>query len=101
MGSKVRPTIPILFSAALLAPLALLPSEALAQISRVLCQRKTGALFVRVGFCQKKEIEIDIASLGLVGPQGPPGSAGPPGASGQDGQRGDTGPPGAGGPTGA
>ena len=90
----MRVSIQILVAAALLAPHSLLRSEALAQISRVLCQRKSGAVFVRVGFCEKKETEIDIASLGVVGPQGPPGSAGSPGANGQDGQRGDSGPPG-------
>src|SRR5262249_58217122 len=73
--SMVRRSIPILL-AALLAPISLLPSEALAQISRVLCQRKSGAVFVRVGFCAKKETQIDVRSLGLGGPSGPSGPAG-------------------------
>ena len=74
------------------------PREAEAQVSRVLCQRKNGAVYVRVGFCAKKETEIDISSLGLVGPDGP---AGPPGDDGTPGTPGQPGPPGATGAQGA
>ena len=100
IGSMVGSSIPILIAAAVLAQLSLLPSEALAQVSRVLCQRKNGAVFVRVGFCAKKETEIDVTSLGLVGQEGRPGSDGPPGANGPDGLPGVPGPPGPGGPPG-
>ena len=51
------------------------PEPAHAQ-SRVLCQRKNGAVFVRVGFCAKKESQIDVGDIGLVGPPGPPGNDG-------------------------
>src|SRR5262245_33677416 len=48
--------------------------ESLAQApSRVLCQKKNGALFVRVGFCAKRETAVDVANLGLVGPAGATG----------------------------
>src|SRR5262249_15005688 len=96
IGSMVRPIL----LAALLAPISLLPSEALAQVSRVLCQKKSGAVFVRVGFCAKKEIEIDVSSLGLVGPSGPPGPDGADGAPGDPGPPGQPGAPGAQGATG-
>src|SRR5262249_45451245 len=95
IGGMVRPSTSTILAMALLAPIALLPSKALAQVSRVLCQRKNGAVFVRVGFCAKKETEIDVSSLGLVGPGGPPGPAG------ADGAPGDPGPPGHPGPMGS
>ncbi|MFN8544930.1 MAG: SUMF1/EgtB/PvdO family nonheme iron enzyme [Candidatus Binatia bacterium] len=38
----------------------------------VLCQKKSGAVFVRVA-CKKKEAAVDLAQFGAVGPQGPPG----------------------------
>jgi hypothetical protein len=69
--------------------------DAMAQTTtRVLCQRKSGALFVRVGFCAKRETPLNVEALSLVGPTGP---AGPPGPSGPQGP---IGPPGPTGPTG-
>src|SRR5262245_37917394 len=81
------------------------PGRAHAQ-SRVLCQKKNGSLFVRVGFCAKKETQVDVEDLGLVGPpgqdgqDGQSGADGAPGADGQPGPPGEPGPPGAAGATG-
>jgi hypothetical protein len=41
----------------------------------ILCQKRTGALFVRET-CRKRETAVDPTALGLVGPKGDPGSAG-------------------------
>jgi hypothetical protein len=63
-----------------------LPASAL-----VLCQKKSGALFIHAA-CKKKETQVDPASFGATGPQGPQGPQGlqglegpqgPPGISGQ------------------
>lgn len=49
------------------------PADAL-----VMCQKKSGAVFVRAT-CKKKETAIDPDALGLRGPAGSPGVQGPPG----------------------
>src|SRR5262249_53853347 len=79
-----------------------LASQSAAQTgSRVLCQRRNGALFVRVGLCGKRETPVNVDALGLAGPTGPAGQSGPPGPpgadgrAGRDGEAGTTGPPGA------
>jgi Collagen triple helix repeat (20 copies) len=84
--------------------------DAMAQTTtRVLCQRKSGALFVRVGFCAKRETPLNVEALSLVGPtgpagpqgaQGPQGLQGLAGATGERGQAGSIGPAGPSGPTG-
>ncbi len=51
----------------------------------VLCEKKTGALFVRAA-CKKKETQVDPASIGAKGPQGSQGIQGPPGPPGPAGQ---------------
>jgi hypothetical protein len=62
-----------------LAATALAPPEAGAL---VLCSRKAaGAVKVRER-CRKKEHQVDVAQLGLVGTPGEPGPTGPPGARG-------------------
>ncbi len=38
----------------------------------VICQKKSGAMFVRDA-CKKKETRVDLATFGAVGPPGPPG----------------------------
>ncbi len=71
--------------------------------SRVLCQRKNGALYVRVGFCGKRETPVNVEALGLLGvpgPAGEPGPAGADGSPGRDGTRGPQGDPGMAGPAG-
>src|SRR5262249_23783002 len=80
-----RTRLVLALAAALLAMSVGAPGSSHAQ-SRVLCQRKNGTLFVRVGFCAKKETQVDVGDLGLVGP---------PGQDGQDGQDGADGAPGA------
>lgn len=45
----------------------------------VICQKKSGAMFVREA-CKKKETAVDLAQLGAVGPTGPTGPTGPAGA---------------------
>jgi hypothetical protein len=44
----------------------------------VLCQKKSGAVFVRAA-CKRKEKALDPVALGLVGPRGDAGPQGPPG----------------------
>ena len=44
----------------------------------VLCEKKSGAVYVRTA-CKKKEMAVDGAALGLQGPKGDTGSAGGPG----------------------
>lgn len=44
-------------------------------IAAVLCQKRSGALFVRET-CKKRETPVDPAALGLVGPKGDAGPAG-------------------------
>jgi hypothetical protein len=47
----------------------------------VMCQKKSGAVFVRTA-CKKKETVLDPVALGLRGPAGPPGAPGDPGPPG-------------------
>ncbi len=47
----------------------------------VLCQKKSGAVFVRDA-CKKKETALDVSALGLVGPRGQQGIQGPKGDPG-------------------
>lgn len=47
----------------------------------VLCAKKRGALAIRDA-CKPKETQVDVASLGLVGPPGPQGPVGPEGPPG-------------------
>lgn len=68
--------------------------------SRVLCQRKNGAVYVRVGLCARRETPIDVADLGLTGPSGAAGPSGNDGRAGRDGQQGSPGPAGPTGPAG-
>jgi hypothetical protein len=42
----------------------------------VLCEKQTGAVFVRSD-CKKKETKLDPVALGLVGPKGDPGTPAP------------------------
>ena len=98
MSGVSKSTIGSFVAVSLAAAIAGPPREAGAQVSRVLCQRKNGSVYVRIGFCAKKETEIDIGSLGLVGQNGP---AGPPGSDGAPGDSGPPGPPGATGTQGA
>jgi hypothetical protein len=44
----------------------------------VMCQKKSGAVFVRET-CKRKETALNPDALGLRGPAGPPGSTGDPG----------------------
>ncbi|GEM_PF-2361262 len=44
----------------------------------VLCEKKSGAVYVRTA-CKKKEVAVDAAALGLQGPKGDTGSPGGPG----------------------
>jgi hypothetical protein len=103
MSGVSKSTIGWFVAVSFAAAIAGAPRESGAQVSRVLCQRKNGAVYVRVGFCAKKETEIDVSSLGLVGPdgtQGPPGNDGAPGDPGPPGPPGLAGPPGTTGPQG-
>jgi collagen triple helix repeat protein len=68
--------------------------------TRVLCQKRNGALFVRVGFCAKRETPLNVEALGVAGPTGPPGESGAPGDPGPAGADGRAGAPGASGPAG-
>jgi hypothetical protein len=47
----------------------------------VLCQKKSGAVFVRAK-CKKKETTLDLAQFGAVGPKGDKGDPDTPGAPG-------------------
>ena len=55
----------------------------------VMCQKKSGAVFVKAA-CNKKETALDPAALGLRGPAGPSGAAGAPGDAGPPGPFPDT-----------
>src|SRR5437879_9781194 len=78
---------------------AALPARAV-----VLCQKKSGALFLRDA-CKRKETQVDPASFGATGPTGASGDTGPTGGAGPMGPTGPTGsgagPTGPVGPTGA
>jgi hypothetical protein len=56
--------------------------------SAILCKTNDGTLKIRDTACQKHEVRIDPASLGL---QGPPGPQGPRGLRGPQGDKGDPG----------
>jgi hypothetical protein len=47
----------------------------------VLCQKKSGAVFMRTA-CKTRETQIDLASLGALGPMGADGATGPTGPAG-------------------
>jgi hypothetical protein len=51
----------------------------------VMCQKPTGAVFVRSTACKGKEKALDLASFGMVGPKGDQGDAGTPGTPGAPG----------------
>jgi hypothetical protein len=53
----------------------------------VLCQKKSGAVFVRAT-CKKKETALNLAEFGAVGPKGDKGDPGMPGAPGSPGSPG-------------
>ncbi len=57
----------------------------------LVCRSKAGTLSERA-VCKKKETQVDLASIGLVGPTGPQGPAGPQGPQGPPGPQGPTGP---------
>jgi len=64
----------------------------------VLCQKRSGAVVVRVT-CRKKEVPLDLAQFGAVGSAGAPGPKGDPGppgvgSPGMPGPKGDPGLPG-------
>src|SRR4030095_1560451 len=89
---------PMLFAVAACATVCavVVARDAAAQTTtRVLCQRKSGALFVRVGFCGKRETPVKLDALGLAGAPGRAGEVGPPGADGRAGRDGAAGPAGA------
>lgn len=52
-----------------------------ARAALVLCQKKSGAVFVR-STCKKKETRLDPVALGLQGPPGNTGAKGDPGPPG-------------------
>ena len=52
--------------------------------SAVLCQKKSGAVFVRSDACKKKETTLDLAQFGALGPKGDKGDKGDQGNDGQD-----------------
>jgi hypothetical protein len=66
----------------------------------VLCSNKMDQVFVRDS-CKKKEKQVDLTSVGLLGPQGPQGPMGQQGPQGYNGIGvvGPTGPAGTGDPT--
>ena len=76
------------------------PPDSRAQTSRVLCRKRNGALFLKVGLCGKGQTQVDFEEFGVLGPEGPPGEDGAPGADGADGRDGTQGPPGPAGATG-
>src|SRR5581483_4332589 len=54
-------------------------------VAALLCEKKSGAIFVRPSGCKKKETAIDPAALGLQGPPGAKGDVGAPGTPGAPG----------------
>jgi hypothetical protein len=44
----------------------------------VLCQKKSGAVFVRAATCKKKEVVVDLTTFAAVGPKGDQGPKGDP-----------------------
>jgi hypothetical protein len=50
----------------------------------VICEKRSGAVFVRAT-CRKKETALDLAAFGAVGPKGDRGDPGTPGAAGTPG----------------
>ena len=73
---------------------AALPARAV-----VLCQKRSGALFLRDA-CKRKETQVGPATFGATGATGPTGPAGAAGLSGATGPTGAVGPTGAAGPSG-
>lgn len=83
-------------TAVTLAMLAGLPVEAGAV---VMCQSRNGSLSLRTT-CKRRETQVDLATLGLTGPQGETGATGATGPTGETGPAGPTGPQGPAGPLG-
>ncbi len=44
----------------------------------ILCEKKSGAVFIRTA-CKNKEMQVDLAAFGAVGPKGDKGDTGSPG----------------------
>jgi hypothetical protein len=61
--------------AVLLAAAFAVPAEA-----AVVCQKKSGAMFVRAA-CKTKETVLDLSTLGALGPKGDTGDTGAPGSA--------------------
>jgi len=57
--------------AAMFSPPSVAPAGA-----EVLCQKRSGVVVVRTA-CKKKEVALDLAQFGAVGPKGDPGDTGP------------------------
>ena len=66
---------------AMVAGMAAVASTVLPARALVVCQKKSGAFFLRDA-CKKKETKVDPASFGATGPQGPAGPQGPQGPPG-------------------
>jgi hypothetical protein len=54
-------------------------------VAALLCEKKSGAIFVRPSACKKKETTVNPAALGLQGPPGAKGDVGAPGTPGAPG----------------
>jgi hypothetical protein len=59
----------------------------------MLCQKRSGAIFVRTA-CKQKETRLNLAQFGAVGPKGDKGDSGLKGDMGAPGPKGDPGPAG-------
>ena len=66
----------------------MLPASAEAAL--VICQKKK-SFKIRQDTCKGKEVAVDAAGLGVVGPQGDPGTQGDPGPQGDPGSQGPAG----------
>jgi Collagen triple helix repeat (20 copies) len=95
------PAVRLLIVVSLVAGSLAVPAQSPAQISRVLCRKRNGALFLRVGLCGQGQTQVDFPEFGVVGPEGAAGQDGAPGADGADGEDGGPGPAGPTGPAGA
>jgi hypothetical protein len=95
------PAVRLLIVVSLVAASLAVPAQSPAQISRVLCRKRNGALFLRVGLCGQGQTQVDFPEFGVVGPEGAAGQDGAPGADGADGEDGGPGPAGPTGPAGA
>ncbi len=60
-------------------------------LADVLCKKKNGAVVARVA-CKGKEVQLDLAQFGAIGPKGDPGPKGDVGAQGTPGEQGPAGP---------